>query len=508
MAGNRQLNQFRRIGIAFALPLVIFVGVFIALPTLNIISGALHWGAFSDALGDDRIRHVLWITVWQASWSTFVAAVIGFPLAVVLAHHSFRGKRVVAAAFSLPFVLPTVVIALAAVSLSGGSHPLITIVMTHAYFNVSVVVRVVRSHLQSTVTTFNNAAATLGAGPFERLRTIDLPIARKSLTSAMTMVFVFCVTSFGVVRIIGGISATTTEVEIFIRAIQLGDMPTAVALSVMQIVFLLLVVAFFRPTAPTLRSSSVASEYQRALDGAGRFAMWLVGCLFAVPVVVILLKSVRTGGSWSTAGWHGIDNGVLVNSLKFAAGAAVLASLLSVAAVMAVAHAGHASRVVNAFASIPVIVSSIILSVGVVSTFNTGWYDFRGSAWLLPVMHAVVALPVSFRILRGPIERLTSEHRDAAATLGASPWTVIATVDLRALRRGLLPMSAVAACISLGEFGAASVLSRSGSRTVPLEISRLLGRPGDTNQLQAYALASILMITVAVIMVTLGERDA
>ena len=508
MARNSQLNQFRRIGIACALPLVLFVGVFIALPTLNILSEALHWGAFSEALGDDRIRHVLWITVWQASWSTLIAAVIGLPLAVVLSHHSFRGKRVVAAVFSLPFVLPTVVIALAAVSLSGGSHPLITIVVTHAYFNVSVVVRVVRSHLQNTVTTFNNAAATLGAGPFERLRTIDLPIVRRSLTSAMTIVFVFCVTSFGVVRIIGGVSATTTEVEIFIRAIQLGDMPTAVALSVIQIAFLLLVVALFRPTAPTLRSSAVASEYQRALGGTGQSAMWLVGGIFMAPVVVVLQKSLRTGGRWSTAGWHGIDTGVLVNSLKFALGATAVASLLSVAAVLAIAHTGRTSRSVNAFATIPVLVSSIILSVGVVSTFNKGWYDFRGSAWLLPVMHAVAALPISFRILRGPIERLTSEHREAAATLGASPWTVITTVDLRALRRGLLPMSAVAAGISLGEFGAASVLSRSGSRTVPLEISRLLGRPGDTNQLQAYALASILMITVAVLMVTLGERDA
>jgi thiamine transport system permease protein len=51
---------------------------------------------------------------------------------------------------------------------------------------------------------------------------------------------------------------------------------------------------------------------------------------------------------------------------------------------------------------------------------------------------------------------------------------------------------ALAAAISLGEFGATSFLSRSGGETVPIAIERLLGRTGSLLQAQGYALATLL----------------
>ena len=48
--------------------------------------------------------------------------------------------------------------------------------------------------------------------------------------------------------------------------------------------------------------------------------------------------------------------------------------------------------------------------------------------------------------------------------------------------------------VSVGEFGATSFLTRRSSETMPVAIDRLLGRPGDLNQLGAYAMASLLIV--------------
>ena len=508
VARNRRINRFRAVGVTAAFPVAVFVGIFIMLPVGNIFIDSIRWDSFTHVIDDTRIHHVLWITWWQAAWSTVLALTIGIPLAAVLAHHRFKGKRVVATAFSMPFVLPTVVVALAALGLSGGSHPLMVIILTHAYFNVSVVVRVVRAHLATTVTIFENVAATLGAGPFTRLRTVDISLARRSITQAAALVFVFCVTSFGVVRIVGGLADTTTEVEIYVRAIQLGDMSTAAVLAAIQIVFLVAIFAVFRSAGRQPRTQAAGTEYRRTLSTTGRSSMWLAGALFTAPIFVILVKSLRARGIWTLAGWRGLDTAIMSNSIRFAVATAMISASLAVALVVATAHAGCASRVIHAVASLPVVVSSIVLSVGIVATFNRGWYDFRGSWWLLPVMHATFALPVCFRTLRGHIENLTDDHRDAAATLGSSPLRTVTTIDIGSLRPALVPIAAMAACISLGEFGASSVLTRNNTRTLPLEITRLLGRPGDINQLQAHALATILMVAVAVLLLIFGERNA
>ena len=48
--------------------------------------------------------------------------------------------------------------------------------------------------------------------------------------------------------------------------------------------------------------------------------------------------------------------------------------------------------------------------------------------------------------------------------------------------------------VSLGEFGAASLLSRSGAETVPVVVGRLLARTGDLVRAQAFALSTVLVV--------------
>jgi thiamine transport system permease protein len=66
----------------------------------------------------------------------------------------------------------------------------------------------------------------------------------------------------------------------------------------------------------------------------------------------------------------------------------------------------------------------------------------------------------------------------------------------------------VAAAIALGEFGATSFLSRTGSETVPVAIQQLLGRTGAVLQAQAYALSVVLAAaTIAVVLLLEPPED-
>ena len=83
---------------------------------------------------------------------------------------------------------------------------------------------------------------------------------------------------------------------------------------------------------------------------------------------------------------------------------------------------------------------------------------------------------------------------DAAAVLGAGEVRRLVDIDLRLIRRAVVAGLGLVLAVSLGEFGAASMLSRSGAETMPVTIGRLLSRTGDLVRAQAFALSTLLVL--------------
>ena len=70
-----------------------------------------------DVLFSDDTVQIAWFTVWQATASTVLTLLAGMPLAWATARIRFRGRRLVRALIVVPFVLPTVVVATAFLTL-------------------------------------------------------------------------------------------------------------------------------------------------------------------------------------------------------------------------------------------------------------------------------------------------------------------------------------------------------------------------------------------------------
>lgn len=181
----------------------------------------------NQIIGSQRLLHIIWFTFWQAAISTGLTLVFAFPCAFVMSHYQFKGKKFLTLCASIPFVLPAVVVA-AALDASFGKngwlgilnirHPLVLIFMAHVFYNFSVMLRILTSFWTGLRANIQEAAAMLGAGPYQIFIHVTLPLLMPAVWAASFLVFIFCFSSFGIILILGGPAYSTIEAEIFRQA--------------------------------------------------------------------------------------------------------------------------------------------------------------------------------------------------------------------------------------------------------------------------------------------------
>jgi thiamine transport system permease protein len=154
---------------------------------------------------------------------------------------------------------------------------------------------------------------------------------------------------------------------------------------------------------------------------------------------------------------------------------------------------------------LPLGVSAVTVGFGYLITLDKLPGDLRTSAALVPLAQALVVTPLVIRIVLPVLRSIDERLRQAAATLGASPFRVWREVDVPLAGRSLLTAAAFGYVVALGEFGATSFLARPDTATLPVAIGRLISRPGALNNQMAYAACTVLML-VTVAMVLLVER--
>jgi thiamine transport system permease protein len=509
--------------LAYGIPLG-FLALFFAYPLAAIVDRGLRGTGDSplDVLTDPTTREVVWFTAWQAFASTLLTVAVALPAAYVLGRYRFRGRGLVSALVVVPFVLPTVVVALAFLAIlpapiDRGWAP---ILIAHAFFNVAVVVRIVGTFWASLDPRVDEAAATLGASPSARLREITVPLLSPALASAAAIVFLFSFTSFGIVLILGGPRYATVEAEIYNQAVRLFDLRAAAVLSLVQLACVAATVWVamrlerrIAPSAPRPEDETrrpVRTPRDRIVVGLslGSLAVFL-----GLPLLVLVERSLAVGGGHDLDAYRELaePTGVLlvapweaiVNSVLYAAAATVIAVVVGGLAALAIVE--RRSRLLDGLAVLPLGASAVMLGLGFLIAFDTDPLDFRAAPWLVPVAQALIAIPFVVRIMAPTLRSIDPHQREAAALLGASPSRVRREIDLPIVSRGLAVAAGFAFAISLGEFGATVFLARPDNPTLPVAIFRILSRPGELNVAQAYALAVVLM-GVTVLAILLVDR--
>jgi thiamine transport system permease protein len=511
--------------VTYGVPLA-FLGLFFVYPLASILDRGLRGVGDPplDVLTDPLTREVVWFTVWQALASTALTIALATPAAYVLGRYRFRGRSIVNAIVVVPFVLPTVVVALAFIAIlpDGVERGWAPILVAHAFFNVAVVVRIVGTFWANLDPRVGEAASTLGASSAQRVREITLPLLSPALAAAAAIVFLFSFTSFGIVLILGGPRYATVEAEIYNQAVRLFDLRAAAVLSLVQLACVvaavwvatrlerrLIVAGGQRAERDTLRSVRTRREKLVVAASLGGLGLFL-----GLPLAVLVERSLAVGDGYGLDAYRALAEPTsvllaapweaIVNSLVYAAAASVIAIAVGGLASFAVADT-RGSRLLDLLVLIPLGASAVMLGLGFLIAFDARPLEIRAAPWIVPVVQALVAIPFVVRIMVPTLRSIDPRLREAAALLGASPGRVRREVDLPIVARGLGVAAGFAFAISLGEFGATVFLARPDRPTLPVAIFRFLGRPGEVNVAQAYALAVVLM-AVTVVSVLLVER--
>ena len=514
--------------LTYGVPLA-FLALFFVYPLATILERGLRAdGSLAsplDVLTDPLTRDVVWFTIWQALASTALTFAIGLPGAYVLGRYAFRGRSVVRALVIVPFVLPTVVVALAFLAIlpSGLERGWIAILVAHAFFNVAVVVLVVSTFWASLDRRVSEAAATLGAGPWRSFREVTLPRLAPSLAAAAAIVFLFSFTSFGIVLILGGPRLLDDRGGDLqpggpqLRPARCGHpLPRPAALRRTGRVGHAEIggedhtrrgrpsrggrpaQAELDPREGSRRRkhwvcSRFSSDFRSRCSSSAR-SQWESGHSLEAYRSLSRPTSVLLAAPWEA----------VVNSIVYAGAATVIAIVVGGLAAFAVADS-RGPRLLDGLLMLPLGASAVMLGFGFVIAFDRAPLDFRAEPWIVPVVQALVAIPFVVRIVAPTIRAIDDRQREAAAVLGASPARVRREIDVPIIGRAVAVAAGFAFAISLGEFGATVFLARPESPTLPVAIFRFLGRPGELSNAQAYALAVVLMAVTAASILLVGR---
>ncbi len=485
----------------------VFLGYLFVYPVVRILTVGLDgsWATIGATLSSPTTTAVVWFTTWQAIVSTLATLLLGLPAAWAVSRLGLVRSRWFLAVTTVPFVLPTVVVGVAFSKLVTGTsleQSAGVVIAAHVFYNISIVVRLVGVRWAQLGDHLEEAARTLGAGPWTTFRRVTLPSLAPALRAAGSLTFLLSFTAFGTVLILGGLRLRTIEVEIWRQATQRLDFGAAATLAVAQLVVVGLALAWQErsafPRRPAVRSRPRnAGERRNAL-----VVLTVLGALIAVPIVSLIEGAATSPGAFaSITGGEvlGLSVGrAVMTSITYAAIATVIAVAVGAATSVAIAARGRAATTIDRLVLLPLGTSAVTIGLGFLVALD--WpIDLRTSRALVPLAHALVAVPFVTRTMAPALAAVPNRLREAAAVLGATPAQAWRRVEWPIVARAALVGAGFAFAISIGEFGATAFVARPADPTLPLLVFRALGRPG-TFGIAAAGSVVLMAVTAAAVL--------
>jgi sulfate transport system permease protein len=229
----------------------LYLSLIVLVPLAAVVSKAFDggWAGFWSAVTSPEALAALKLTLIVSFIVVAINAVTGTVIAWVLVRDDFRGKGIVNSLIDLPFALPTIVAGLTLLALYGPRGPVgidvaytrVAVGLALLFVTLPFVVRAVQPVLIELDPEMEEAATSLGAGPFTVFRRIILPNLLPAILAGVALGFARSIGEFGSLVLISGNLPFKTEVaSVFIFGqIESNRVTTAAAVSV-----LLLAVAF------------------------------------------------------------------------------------------------------------------------------------------------------------------------------------------------------------------------------------------------------------------------
>jgi iron(III) transport system permease protein len=422
------------------------------------------------------------MTVGMVAAVTAIAVAIGLPAAWLVSRTDLPGRRAWAVLLALPLVVPSYVLALALIAVSGPGGllgiPAIDgfdgSVAALALATYPYVFLLCAASLRRSDRSQEEAARSLGASSWTVARRVTLPALRAPLAAGALLVALYALSDFGVVSLMRFNALTRA---IFVQYKTLFDRTGPAVLALVLVAFAAVVLVLeMRATgrvAPVRGASAAARapapvELGRWRWPALAFCTVVVAVALGLPVTVLGIWSARSD-SVSAA----FDNlvGPGLNSLGVAALGAVVTTLCALpVAILAVRHrtrlARAMERVTYAANALPGVVVGLAL-VFFAARYASALY---GTLAVLIAAYVVRFLPQALAGSRSALGRVDPQLEDAARGLGRGQLSTLWSVTLPLVSPGLLAGATLVFLSVMKELPATLLLRPIGFETLATEV--------------------------------------
>ncbi len=464
-SGRRRWPLVSAGGAAVAAGLVLLPLVFLIVEAQR--SG---WSAAQRLLLRHSVALLLWNTVRLTVACTVLCAVLGVAAAWCVERSRLPAHRLWAVALVLPLGVPDFVVGYGWVSLDPGLHGYLAAVMIMTLSLYPLVYLPVASALARSDAGLEEAARSLGLGPWRTFWKVTLRQIRPAVLGGCLLVTLGLLAEYGAFEIV---QYRTFTVEIFTEY-KLGfDTVGACVLSLVLVAMSVAVLGGDLALDGRGRSWRPGPGAQRIAPrvALGRYTVAaltglavLIGLALGVPVASLVYWMVR--GSSTTLPSASIL-AALGHTAAYSAAAAAAATALAVpVTALSLRHRNRLTILIERLSYLPMALPGLVIALGLVSFSVRYAFALYQSALELIVAYAILFLPLAVVGVRSAMAQASPQLEDVARSLGCSPARTWRRVTLPLIAPGLGAAFALVFISSATELTATLLLRPTGVNTL------------------------------------------
>jgi iron(III) transport system permease protein len=520
----------------------LFLLVFMVVPVFNILrlsvsgyrpevhefSGSFTFANYLNYFGKPAIVQSLWNSLWVSLWSTIITTVLSFLFAYGLTRTTIGWKRGLYYVAMLPLVAPSLLQAMALISLFG-TNGLITAGLLKAEWNIygatGIIIAevlycfphamvILYTTLSAVDTRLDEAASSLGASGLTTFFKITVPMARYGILSAAALVFNLTITDFGNPIIIGrGYRVLATEIYLQVIGMQRFDLGTtiSVVLLVPSVIAFLLNYYFSQKSAAMISGQAVSAlPRSRPLKRAGFSAFcWLMALVMIAVTGTVLVKAFVSVWmyNWAPTLRHfqfripgGV--GVLWTSVWISIAVGVLGALLTLLTGYVIEKKKpFFAQPLYLLSVIPAAIPGMVMGLGYILIFNTRFLHLDqllyGKAAIIIINTVVCNFTLGTLSSISNMKNIDRSMDEAATSLGAD--------IVQGFIRVILPLSRVSFMSNLIYYFMRSMVTISAvifliSPDVHLAAVSVVNLEKDGKEGSSSAMAALIILSVGVVL--------
>ena len=495
-------------------------------------SGALSLIGFSQLLADSQYLAALRNTLVLGISVTFLATLIGVPLAYMVARYEFPLKNLVAVLPVVTIVIPEIIVGQSWLLLLGNNGLLTNLLAeigielpsfygwTGLLFSMTLVYYTyiylgVLAALHSFDGQLEEAGLSLGTSPLVTKFRVLLPLMLPAVAVNALVVFSLVVGNFVLATLLGSRVPLISVMTYNAFVNEMGGSP--LLQSAMSVISVLIVgiVLFLQKRVVERKIYTMtlgrAPRPVRVRSGSAVIFTLSVMGVIAVsvfPLLVIFIAAftetsgpVMRWGSWSLSSLARVFNSApepVWNSIRFAG----LATLFGIAVAALTSYLIIKKRslltsLLDYIVILPLTISGTVMGIALVQAFNTGYLVLTGTSSIMVLCYAVRRLPFAVRNASSTLFNIPESIEEASISLGVSPLKTFFKIILPAMKASIISAAILMWATTISELAATIVVYTGGLETMPIAIFRQVdgGRLGMASAYGA-VLVSVILIPI------------